>query len=145
MRAGAFIQVLSSGLAQHLSDAGDQFFLVLSREQRDAVVQLDQQAAEAPYINCRRVPHPQYNLGGPVEPALDISKNLPIHKARGAEVDHFDRVRFASLDQQVLRLDVTVDQVLAFQEAQALEHLVRDLLDLRHFESSKIVTSEVFI
>ena len=66
-------------------------FLVRAREQREARVQLNDYAAEAPHVNLLRVrEQTEDDVGRSIEPRLDVRVDDLVGKATGAKVDDLD-------------------------------------------------------
>jgi len=57
---------------EQFHDAGELLDLVLAGEQRVAGVQLDDDAAERPHVDRRRVRQAEDHFRRPVEPRLDV-------------------------------------------------------------------------
>ena len=51
-----------------------------------------------------------------------------VHKATGTKVDHFDLALGVGLNQNVLWLQITMNQVQVVDEVESIEDLLRDLL-----------------
>ena len=54
------------------------------------------------------------NLWSPVKPTLNVRVDLLIDKARASKINHLDSRFVSGLKQNVLRLQITMDNVLFF-------------------------------
>ena len=97
--------------------------LALTWEDRDARIQLNQDAAEAPHVDARRVRDANYNLRCSVEAGLDVRVDPLIREAGRPEVDYFDSRFIRALQQDILWFQVTVDDVLVAEELERLQDL----------------------
>lgn len=64
--------------------------LILAWEERSSFIELGDNAAEAPDVDSERVFETEDNLGSSVKPALNISVDLVVIEATGAEIDQLD-------------------------------------------------------
>ena len=97
--------------------------LTLTGEDRDARIQFNQNAAEAPHVNACRVRDANYNLRCPVEAGLDVRVNALVGEAGRPEVNYFDTRLIWTLQQDILWFQVTVDDVLVSEELERLQDL----------------------
>ena len=119
--------------------------LRLPRPERVAGKHLHQNAAKTPHINRRGVRNAQYDLRGPVEPALNISVQPFRDKARRAEVNQLDR-RLLRVDQQnVFRLQVTMNDVQRPGVVQGYQDLLREAPDETLRDALKVVQPEELV
>jgi len=105
----------------HLDDAGHLIVLGLAREDGVADVELSHDAAEAPHVDRACVGDAKHDLGGPVEPGLDIGVDPLIYESRGPEVDYLDSRFVRLLQQDVLRLQIAVDYAELLQVLEGVE------------------------
>ena len=91
------------------------FFLVFTWEQRIAHVELVQDAAEGPHVDGRVVGDAHDDLGGTVEPRLDIGVDLFVDEGGTSEVNDLYARLVGLLEQDVLGLQIAVDDLEHFQ------------------------------
>lgn len=77
---------------------------VLAREKGVSGVELSEDAAEAPHVDCACVGDAEDDLGGSVEARLDVSVDSLVYEAARAVVNYLDAGLVLLLEQDVLRL-----------------------------------------
>ena len=65
-------------------------FLVLSREERIANIELVQDTPETPHVDRSVVGNTQHNLGCSIKPRLDVCVDFLVFKATTSEIDNLD-------------------------------------------------------
>lgn len=125
--------------AQHFDEHADLLVFVLAWKDRLAGVEFAKHAAERPHVDGRGVLHTENNFGCPVEPALDVGVHDFGGFATAAHVYDFDAALVFLLEQHVLRLEVTVDDLELVKEQQRLEDLNADSTDEIHRKAAKFV------
>ena len=133
------------GYAHYLHDTGQLLVLVVTGEERIAGMKFREDATKAPHVNRNAVREPQYNLGGPVEPALDVRVDFLLLIAARSEVYYLYAVLVPSSQQDVLGLEVAVDYPLSVQEAQTVEQRDRQLADQGQREALELVLLYHFV
>ena len=108
-------------------------------ENRDSSVELHQDAAERPHIDCGRVGDAQNNFGCPVETWLDVSVDALVTKATGAEINYFYSWLFLASEQYIFWFQVAVNDVLCLEVAECLQNLYREPPDQAEWHSLKII------
>jgi len=98
--------------ALHLHNHGHVLLLILSWEERIADIQLVEDTAETPHVNGCVVWDAQDNFWRSVEPRLNVGVDLLVLEAARTEVDNLNS-RFVNLSKQnVLRFEITMDNVM---------------------------------
>ena len=67
---------MGRGNPQNFNNLADLVKLVFPAEQGLSRVHLDQDAAQAPHVNCQVIRYTEKNLWGPIETALDVMEHL---------------------------------------------------------------------
>mmetsp|Transcript_24009 Transcript_24009/g.42929 ORF Transcript_24009/g.42929 Transcript_24009/m.42929 type:complete len:303 (-) Transcript_24009:952-1860(-) len=142
---GRTIQNLQGRHPVELHDAGQLLHLVLSGEQRVARIQLRQDAPKGPHVDGRVIRDAQNHFWGPVETTLDVRVDTLIFEARGSQVDHLDAALRGVLEQHVLWLQVTVDDVLLPKETQRRQELNGETADEPQRDSLEVVVLDEFV
>lgn len=106
--------------------------LTLSWKQRIAGVELSQNAAERPHVDGLFEFESENDLRRPIESALDISVHHFIFKTTTTEINEFDATLIDLLQQNVLRFEITMDDLLLSDEHQSLQDLNRESPDQPH-------------
>lgn len=119
--------------------------LALTWENRDARIQLNQDAAEAPHVNAGRVRNANYNLRCPVEAGLDVRVDPLVGEAGGPEVDYFDARLIWTLQQDILWFQVTVDDVLVSEELERLQDLNGEAAYQRQGDALEVVVLDELV
>jgi len=104
-------------------DIGELFSFVLSREERVASVKFCHDAAKRPHVDARRVRDSHHDLRRSVETRLNICVNTLPLEAAAAIVDNFDSGLVRLLQQNILRLQIAVDDVVIALELERLQDL----------------------
>ena len=104
---------LLRGWAKDLHDLNQLVMLTLRRTQGHALVQFVANASKAPHVNCRCVLHPQHYLWRPVKSTLNVRVYLLVFVSGAPEIYEFDAGSADVSKENVLRLQITVDNVLA--------------------------------
>jgi len=112
--------VLSFGVLKNLQgwdtkDLHDEvqlFHFALTWKNWDARIKLNQDAAETPHVNRSCVWNADNDFWCPVKSWLDVGIDALIGKARRTKVDDFDPWLVWAFQQNILRLQVAVDDVL---------------------------------
>jgi len=76
--------------SKHLHDQVQLLHFAFTREDWDARVKLNQDAAETPHVNPGRVRDADDDLWCPVEPRLDVRVDTLVGEAGGTKVNDFD-------------------------------------------------------
>jgi hypothetical protein len=105
--------------------------LALTREYREARVELHQDTTETPHIDRSSVWDSQYNLRRSVEPRLNVRVYALVREARRAKVDYFDSRLVRGLEQNVLGLQITVNDIFVAEILQRLQDLDGEATDER--------------
>ena len=87
-------------------------FLVLAGEEGVTDVQLVQNAAERPHVDCRAVGNTEDDFWCSVESTLNVGVDLLVLEAATTEIDDFDAGLVDLPEQDVLGLQVAVDDVV---------------------------------
>ena len=99
-------------------------FLVRAREQREARVQLNDYAAEAPHVDLLRVrEQTEDDVGRSIEPRLDVRVNDLVLEAATAKVSDDDTRLVLALQQYILRLQVAMDDPKLLEITQGRQQL----------------------
>lgn len=109
--------------SQHLHHEKHLLFLAFTREDGKAREELDHYAPEGPDIDGRGVANPQNDLWSPVESALDVGVELLVLEAAAANIDDPDAAFILFLQENILGLEVTVDDVVLLEESEGLKDL----------------------
>lgn len=126
-------------------DALDLLLLVLSRKNREAHIQLVQNAAERPHVDGRRVPDAHHDLRRSVEATLDVRVELVVLIGATAKVDYLDAALVRLPQQDVLRLHVTVDDVVLFHVVQGDEQLDREAANQADRDALEVVALDELV
>mmetsp|Transcript_22158 Transcript_22158/g.53030 ORF Transcript_22158/g.53030 Transcript_22158/m.53030 type:complete len:634 (-) Transcript_22158:466-2367(-) len=92
-------------------------------EQHVPRCELREYAPEGPDVDPLVVLHAQDHLGGAVAPRLHVAREVVRREAAGPQVDHLHLAPRIALDEDVLRLEVSVDDADEVQVLQRQEHL----------------------
>ena len=96
--------------ANNIDDELELFPLISAGEEREAGEELDHDAAHAPHVDGLGVGEDaEHDLGGSVEPALDVGVHDLLVQRPAAEVRYHDPALVLLLQQDVLWLQVAVD------------------------------------
>lgn len=123
--------------AAQFHDELELLLLVVAREQRLASVQLRQYAAKTPDVDLLCVLYPQNDFRGAVESRLHISIDLLIPEATRTKVDDLEVTAYCVCTKYVLRLQVTMDDLVLLEEDQTLQDLNGIVSDLIWRESNE--------
>ena len=107
--------------ANHLHDQRKLVVLVFAREDRVSHCELSHDAAEAPHVDAGRVRDAKDDLRRAVKPTLDVSVHPLILKTGAAKVDDFDAGLRRVFEQNVLRLEVAVNDIVLFQILECIQ------------------------
>lgn len=88
-----------------------------------AHIQLRKNASKAPHVDVCGIRQAKKDLRGSIESRLDVRVHSLVLKARRAEVYYFDSGSLRGFQENVLRLQVTVNDSLTLQEIQRHENL----------------------
>jgi hypothetical protein len=133
------------GWAEDLHDAGQLFLFVLTREDGIASPKLCENATERPHIDAQAVAAAENDFRTAVETRLDVSVDLLLFATRAAKVDDSD-VGFPSFtEQDVLRLEIAVNDMLLLQQDQTCHHLTREATDERKGKALKVVRANELV
>ena len=99
---------------------------VLSWEQWVASVQFCHNAAKRPHVDTSGVGDAEDDLRSPVETTLDICVNALVLEAAATIVDNFDTRLVRLFKKDILRLQITVDNLVVALELERLEDLNRE-------------------
>ena len=84
--------------------------------------------AKRPDVNLVIILASKYDLGSSVTSALDVAAEMVVDEATGAEVDYFYFTSAVALDQNILWLKITVNQMQIMNVVQRIKNLFGDLL-----------------
>ncbi len=122
-----------------LYDTGQLVPFVLAWEQRVPGEQLGQNAAQAPHVDGHAVLGSEDHLGRAVEARLNVRVNALVLVAARAEVNDLYTTAALLLQQDILRLQVTVDDAVLVESVQALQNGVRELAHELQAEALELV------
>jgi len=100
--------------------------LVLAWEEREPRIQLCQNAAKAPHVDCLRVGNAKNDLGRPVKTRLYVCVDALVEHAARPIVNYLDSRLVRLLEQNVFGLHVAVHDVVFALELQRLQDLDRE-------------------
>lgn len=121
--AGTLIDKVSVRHTLDLHDARKLLLFVLSREQRVTRIQLCKNTTKRPHVDCHIVRHSQNDLGRPIESGLDVRVHLLVFETTASEINHLDAGFRGVLQQDILRLEITVHNAVLAQQIQRLQKL----------------------
>ena len=104
-------------------DAGELLPLILTREDWVACQELGEDAPKGPHVDGHTISHAEYDFGRPIEAGLYVGIDLLILETTGAEIDNFDLGTCWMGEEDILRLKITMDDLVALQQDQAAEKL----------------------
>lgn len=133
------------GRPKDLHYARKLLLLILAGEDRIPRVQLGQDTPQTPYINRHAVRHAQDHLRRSIETALDIGVDFLVLKAARPKVDCSDFGCHRVDEEDVLRLQITVDDLLRVEEDQCTEHLLGEPTDQFQGEPLEVVRLDKFV
>ena len=114
--------------------------LVGAREQREPCKKLYHDAAERPHVDLLRVGEDsQHNVGGAIEPRLDVGVHDFILETATAEVSNGDSTFVLLLHKDVFWFEVAVDNPQVLEVAQPREELDGEASDQPLFEALIVV------
>ena len=136
----------------HLHDSRHLIVFTLSRKERVANIQFSHDAPKRPHVNRRAVRNAKHNFRRPIEPRLDISIHFLIDKSRTSEIYYFDAGLVFLLEENVLRLQITMDYLKLLQVLQSVQQLdcepsdevVVETIEVIDFEELEQVHGEKF-
>jgi hypothetical protein len=103
----------------HIYDQLHLFTLVSARKERKSGEKFDHDAAKRPHINLLVVgEESKHDIGGTVEATLYVSIDDLVLEATGSEICYDDARFILLLEQDVFRLQITVDDIQMFHIAQ---------------------------
>jgi len=105
----------------------NKFTLVASWEQCIARVKLCDDAPKRPHVDALIIGHAEYDLGTPVKATLYVHKSFLIAGATGSIIYNFDLFMSVVRKQDVLRLQITVDNLQLHEQVQRLKELSRNI------------------
>jgi len=105
--------------------------LVFTREEGVADVEFVENAAERPHVNGCVVRDPKNNLRRSVEARLYVGVNFLIFETTTAKVDYFNAGLVNLSQQDVLRFQVAVNNIMLAHVVQGDEYLNGKALDQR--------------
>jgi hypothetical protein len=114
--ASALLDQMLIGWAEDLHDAGQLFLFVLTREDGITSPKLRENATERPHIDAQAVAAAENDFRAAVETRLDVSVDLLLFATRAAKVDDSDVGLPGFTEQDVLRLEIAVNDVLLLQQ-----------------------------
>lgn len=114
-------------------------FLVLAREEGVPDVEFVQDAAEGPHVDSGVIRDPENNFWCTVESRLDVGVNFLIFETATSKVDDFNAGLINLPQQDVLRFQVTVHNIVLAHVVQGNEYLDSESLDQRQREAFEIV------
>ena len=91
-----------------------------SRENRVPSIQFSKNTPKAPHIDRIGIPDPEDNLRSPIEPALDISIQLFIHKSAASEVNDLQARFILFLEYNIFWFQITVYNILSLDVIQSV-------------------------
>ena len=112
---------------------------VLTCEYWEANVQFVENASQTPHIDGRRVPDAHHDLWCSVEPTLDIGVELVNLVSSTSKVNYFDSTLVWLPQQNILRLHVTVDNVVLLHVVERHEELDCESSHQAHTHSLEVV------
>lgn len=110
--------------SKHFHNASKLLLLILARKNGHTSVELSQDAANTPHVDWQAIRHPQYHLRGSIETRLDIGIYLFIFEAARAKVNYLEVGTHRVLEQNVLWLQVTVNNLALLEQYQRAENLL---------------------
>ena len=103
---------------KHLNHKSHLIILVVSGEEGVAQDELGEDAAQAPHVNLDSIVTAKDDLRRSVKPTLNVIMELPLCVTTRPEVNHLES-RFPWLSEQnVLRFEITVDNLIPFQQTE---------------------------
>jgi hypothetical protein len=131
--------------AFHLHYALDLLLLVLAGEDREADVQLVQNAAKRPHVDGRRVSDSHHDLWCSIEPALDVGVELVCLVRPTAKVDHLYTTLVRLPQENVLWLHVAMYDVVLFHVVERDEQLDREAANQAYGNALEIITLDELV
>lgn len=128
-RVAALVQHSSRKRATHCSNASQHPRHTVIVEKHLAGDQLGENGTQRPHINPTVIVASEDYLRGAVATGLNVRAKVVCFEARRAKVNNFDLATRVRLDQNILRLEVTVKELLRMDVRQSLKNLESDLLD----------------
>ena len=114
-------------------------------EEDMASEKLGQDASQTPNIYLVIVAASKDDFRGAIGARLNVATQMIMNEAAAAKVDHFDftaRVRF---NENVLRLQITVDKFEIMAERERVQDLLCDALQARHVEVNLLLNLSVVL
>lgn len=130
--------------AEQLHDELKLLLLVVSREQRLASVELGEDAAERPHVDLLGVSDPEDDLRGAVIARLHVGVHLFIHEAARSKVNDFEQLTCGVHTENILRLQVTVNDLALFEEEESFKELCCVRPDLLDAKAVELILFQVF-
>mmetsp|Transcript_25504 Transcript_25504/g.58865 ORF Transcript_25504/g.58865 Transcript_25504/m.58865 type:complete len:266 (+) Transcript_25504:182-979(+) len=119
--------------------------LILPGEQGITRMKFREDASKRPHVNGCVVGYAKNHLRRAVEATLDVCVDTLILEARGAKVNDLDSALSRVLQQHILRLEVTVNDLLLAKEAQCCEKLDSKAPDQTQRDALKVVVLDKLI